>query len=185
MSKGKLFVISGASGVGKSTVLKQVMAVRNDLVFSVSATTRESRPGEVNGVHYHFISRENFLEMIRRGEFLEYDEHNDTLYGTLYSAVTDAMKKGNVVLDVDPNGAMNVRRVYPDATLIFILPPSWEELERRLTSRGDTSDEQIRKRLARAKWEIEQSPKYDYRVINDQVEACAGDILKLIAEKAD
>ena len=185
MSKGKLFVISGASGVGKSTVLKQVMAVRKDLVFSVSATTRPARPGEVDGVHYHFISRENFLDMIRRGEFLEYDEHNDTLYGTLYSAVSDAMKKGNVVLDVDPNGAMNVRRVYSDATLIFILPPSWDELERRLRSRGDTSEEQIQKRLARAKWEIEQSPKYDYRVINDQVEACAEEILNMIAVKAD
>ena len=185
MSKGKLFVISGASGVGKSTVLKQVMAERKDLVFSVSATTREPRPGEVNGVHYHFISRDSFLDMIRKGEFLEYDEHNDTLYGTLYSAVSDAMKKGNVILDVDPNGALNVRRTHPDATLIFVLPPSWDELERRLRSRGDTSEEQIQKRLARAKWEIEQSPKYDYRVINDQVEACAEEILNMIANKAD
>lgn len=185
MSKGKLFVISGASGVGKSTVLKQVMAARQDLVFSVSATTREARKGEVDGVHYHFISRETFLDMIRRGEFLEYDEHNDTLYGTLYSAVSDAMKKGNVVLDVDPNGAMNVRRVYPDAMLIFIMPPSWEELEHRLRSRGDTSEEQILKRLSRAKWEIEQAEKYDKRVINDQVEACVAEILNMIAEKAD
>ena len=185
MSKGKLFVISGASGVGKSTVLKEVMAKREDLVFSVSATTRAPREGEVDGVHYHFVSREKFLDMIRKGEFLEYDEHNDTLYGTLYSAVSEAMKKGNVVLDVDPNGAMNVRRVHPDATLIFILPPSWEELERRLRGRGDTSEDQIEKRLTRAKWEIDQSPKYDKRVINDQVEACAADILNIIAEKAD
>ena len=185
MSKGKLFVISGASGVGKSTVLKQVMAQRKDLVFSVSATTREPREGEVDGVHYHFVSREAFLEMIRKGEFLEYDEHNDTLYGTLYSAVNDAMKKGNVILDVDPNGAMNVRRMHPDATLIFVLPPSWEALEQRLRGRGDTSDEQIEKRLARAKWEIEQSPKYDYRVINDQVADCAEEIINMIAAKAD
>ena len=185
MSKGKLFVISGASGVGKSTVLKQVMAQRKDLVFSVSATTREPREGEVDGVHYHFVSREAFLEMIRKGEFLEYDEHNDTLYGTLYSAVNDAMKKGNVILDVDPNGAMNVRRMHPDATLIFVLPPSWEALEQRLRDRGDTSDEQIEKRLARAKWEIEQSPKYDYRVINDQVADCAEEIINMIAAKAD
>ena len=185
MSKGKLFVISGASGVGKSTVLKKVMAQRDDLVFSVSATTREAREGEVDGVHYHFITREAFLDMIRKGEFLEYDEHNDTLYGTLYSAVSDALKKGNVILDIDPNGAMNVRRVYPDATLIFIMPPSWTDLEKRLRGRGDTSPEQIEKRLSRAKWEIEQAVKYDKRVINDQVEACAEDILNMIAEKAD
>ena len=185
MSKGKLFVISGASGVGKSTVLKKVMAQRQDLVFSVSATTREAREGEVDGVHYHFVTREAFLDMIRKGEFLEYDEHNDTLYGTLYSAVSDALKKGNVILDIDPNGAMNVRRAYPDATLIFIMPPSCKDLENRLRSRGDTSEDQIRKRLSRAKWEIEQAEKYDKRVINDQVDACAEDILKTIAEKAD
>ena len=185
MSKGKLFVISGASGVGKSTVLKQVMATRNDLVFSVSATTRPPRAGEVDGVHYHFITREAFEEMIQRGEFLEYDEHNATLYGTLYSAVHDAMEKGNVILDVEPRGAMNVRRAHPDATLIFILPPSWEELEHRLCGRGDTSADQIKLRLERAKWEIEQAPQYDYQVINDQVETCVEKILKIIADKAD
>ena len=185
MSKGKIIVISGASGVGKSTVLKKVMAARQDLVFSVSATTRPPREGEVDGVHYHFISRDNFLEMIRRGEFLEYDEHHGNIYGTLYSAVDAARRIGNVVLDIDPNGAMNVRRVYPDATLIFIMPPSWTDLEKRLRGRGDTSPEQIEKRLSRAKWEIEQAVKYDKRVINDQVEACAADILKIIAEKAD
>ena len=123
--------------------------------------------------------------MIDKGEFLEYDEHNKTLYGTLYSAVSDAMKKGNVVLDVDPHGALNVRRIYPDATLIFILPPSWEELERRLRARGDTSEEQIKLRLEQAEWEIKQAPLYDFRVINDQVEACAEEILKMIAAKAD
>lgn len=185
MSKGNLFVISGASGVGKSTVLKQVMSARDDLLFSVSATTRDPRENEINGVHYHFVSRETFQEMIQNGAFLEYDEHNDTLYGTLYSAVSEAMLKGNVVLDVDPNGAMNVRRVHPEATLIFVLPPSWEVLEQRLRGRGDTSEEQILKRLARAKWEIEQAPKYDYTVINDQVKTCAEEILTIIAEKAD
>ena len=185
MSKGKLFVISGASGVGKSTVLKQVMATRDDLVFSVSATTRPPRAGEVDGVHYHFITRDKFQEMIRREEFLEYDEHNKTLYGTLYSAVRDAAEVGNVVLDVDPHGAMNVRRANPDATLIFVMPPSWEELERRLRGRGDTPEDQIRLRLDQAKWELEQAPKYDYQVINDQVETCVEEILKIIADKAD
>ena len=185
MSKGKIIVISGASGVGKSTVLKEVMKARQDLVFSVSATTRPARPDEVDGVNYHFISRDTFLEMIRKGEFLEYDEHHDNLYGTLYSAVKDATNKGNVVLDIEPNGAMNVRRVHPDAVLIFIMPPSWEALEARLRGRGDTPEDQIQTRLTRARWELDQAPKYDYQVINDQVEACVEEVLKIIADKAD
>lgn len=185
MSKGKIIVISGASGVGKSTILKEVMRARQDLVFSVSATTRPPRPDEVNGVNYHFITRETFLDMIRKGEFLEYDEHHDNLYGTLYSAVKDATNRGNVVLDIEPNGAMNVRRVHPDAVLIFIMPPSWEALEARLRGRGDTPEEQIQTRLTRARWELDQAPKYDYQVINDQVDACVEEVLKIIAEKAD
>ena len=185
MSKGKIIVISGASGVGKSTVLKEVMKARQDLVFSVSATTRPARPDEVDGVNYHFISRDAFLEMIRKGECLEYDEHHDNLYGTLYSAVKDATEKGHVVLDIEPNGAMNVRRVYPDAVLIFVMPPSWEALEARLRGRGDTPEDQIQTRLTRARWELDQAPKYDYQVINDQVEACVEEVLKIIADKAD
>ena len=185
MSKGKIIVISGASGVGKSTILTEVMKNRQDLVFSVSATTREPRPDEVNGVNYHFITRENFMEMVRNDEFLEYDEHHKNLYGTLYSAVKDATEKGHVVLDIDPNGAMNVRRKYSDAVLIFVMPPSWEELEARLRGRGDTPEEQVRTRLARARWEMDQAPKYDYQVVNDEVDACVEEILKIIADKAD
>ena len=185
MSKGKIIVISGASGVGKSTVLKEVMKARRDLVFSVSATTRAPRPDEVDGVNYHFITRENFLDMIHNDEFLEYDEHHSNLYGTLYSAVKDATQKGHVVLDIDPNGAMNVRRKYPDAVLIFIMPPSWEALEARLRGRGDTPEEQVRTRLDRARWEIEQAPKYDYQVVNEMVDTCVEEVLKIIADKAD
>ena len=185
MSKGKIIVISGASGVGKSTILSEVMKTRQDLVFSVSATTRPMRPGEADGVNYHFISRESFLDMVRKGEFLEYDEHHDNLYGTLFSAVKDATEKGHVVLDIEPNGAMNVRRKYPDAILIFILPPSWEALEARLRGRGDTPEEQVQTRLVRARWEIDQADKYDYQVVNDQVETCVAEVLKIIADKAD
>ena len=185
MSKGKIIVISGASGVGKSTILTEVMKTRQDLVFSVSATTRPMRPGEADGVNYHFISRESFLDMVRKGEFLEYDEHHDNLYGTLYSAVKDATEKGHVVLDIEPNGAMNVRRKYPDAILIFIMPPSWEALESRLRGRGDTPEEQVQTRLTRARWEMDQADKYDYQVINDQVETCVEEVLKIIADKAD
>ena len=185
MSNGKIIVISGASGVGKSTILTEVMKARQDLVFSVSATTRPMRPGEADGVNYHFISRESFLDMVRKGEFLEYDEHHDNLYGTLFSAVKDATEKGHVVLDIEPNGAMNVRRKYPDAILIFIMPPSWEALEARLRGRGDTPEEQVQTRLIRARWEMDQADKYDYQVINDQVETCVAEVLKIIADKAD
>ena len=185
MKKGKLFVISGASGVGKSTVLKLVMEARKDLTFSVSATTRGPRPGEVDGVSYYFITRPEFEERVARGEFLEYDEHHAVLYGTLNSQVLEKQEQGHVILDIEPNGAFNVRAKRPDAILIFIMPPSREELERRLRSRGDTSEEQITIRMARADWEMEQSTKYDYVVVNDQVETCADKILKIIAEKAD
>ena len=185
MSKGKLFIISGASGVGKSTVLSRVMAARDDLRFSVSATTRTPRPGEVDGESYYFVTKERFLELIDRNEFVEYDAHMDNYYGTPEAQLNEKLQTGSVILDIEPNGAFNVRNRRPDATLIFIAPPSMEELERRLRSRGDTSDEQIAMRLERAKWEMEQSVKYDYIVINDQVEACADQILKIIADKAD
>ena len=185
MSKGKLFVVSGASGVGKSTVLKRVMEERKDLIFSVSATTRAPRDGEIHGVHYYFITDDQFRGMIARGEFLEYNEHHDVLYGTPAIQITEKQERGNVLLDVEPNGAFNVRKARPDATLIFIMPPSREELERRLRGRGDTSEEQIAIRLKRANWEMEQSVHYDYVVVNDQVETCADKILEIIAEKAN
>ena len=185
MSKGKLFVISGASGVGKSTVLKRVMEQRKDLTFSVSATTRLPRPGEVDGISYYFISREEFEDRIARGEFLEYDEHHAVLYGTLNSQILEKQEHGHVILDIEPNGAFNVRKARPDAVLIFIMPPSREELERRLRSRGDTSEEQIIIRMGRADWEMEQGAKYDHVVTNDQVESCADQILKIIADQAE
>ena len=185
MSKGKLFVISGASGVGKSTVLSKVMCGRNDLRFSVSATTRQSRPGEVDGESYYFVSRETFLDMINQQAFLEYDAHMDNYYGTPKAQLEEKLLIGNVILDIEPNGAFNVRRERPDAVLIFIAPPSLEELESRLRGRGDTSEEQIRVRQARVAWEMEQSKRYDYVVINDQVDACAKEILNIIAREAD
>ena len=182
MSKGKLFVISGASGVGKSTVLSKVMAVRDDLRFSVSATTREPRPGETEAVSYYFVTKERFEEMIRQDEFLEYDAHMDNYYGTPKRQLEEKLEKGSVILDIEPNGAFHVRASRPDAVLIFIAPPSLQELKRRLRSRGDTSEEQIKLRLDRVQWEMEQSKRYDYVVFNDRVEACADEILKIIAE---
>ena len=184
MSKGKLFVISGASGVGKSTVLSRVMEVRKDLRFSVSATTRAPRKGETEAVSYYFITKEKFREMIDNDEFLEYDDHMDNFYGTPKGQLEEKLQTGDVLLDIDPNGAFQVRQARPDAVLIFIAPPSLEELECRLRSRGDTAEEQILVRLARAKWEMEQGAKYDYIVINDQVETCADELLKIIAQRA-
>lgn len=185
MSVGKLFVISGASGVGKSTVLKAVMASRDDLTFSVSATTRGPRPEEVEGVSYYFVTREWFQEKIRENAFLEYDAHNDHYYGTPLGQLEEKLARSHVILDIEPKGAEIVRAKRPDATLIFIMPPSWEELEKRLRGRGDTSPEQIELRLNRARWEMEQRTWYDHVVVNDQVEACADKICKIIADKAD
>ena len=185
MDKGKLFVISGASGVGKSTVLSVVMSSRDDLRFSVSATTRDPRPGETDGVSYYFVSKDKFLDMIEKNEFLEYDAHMDNYYGTPKGQLEEKLAQSHVILDIEPNGAFAVREARPDAVLIFIAPPSLEELERRLRSRGDTNEEQIRLRTARVQWEMEQSKSYDHVVINDQVEACVEAILNIIAETAD
>jgi guanylate kinase len=182
---GQLFVISGASGVGKSTVLAKVMAARDDLRFSVSATTREPRAGETEGVSYYFVTKDRFEEMIRENEFVEYDNHMKSWYGTPRAQMKEKLAKGCAVLDVEPNGAFTVRKERPDAVLTFIAPPSMEELHRRLVGRGDTSEEQMKVRQERARWEMEQSQKYDYVVVNDQVETCADKILKIIAEKAD
>ena len=185
MSTGKLFVISGASGVGKGTVLAGVMDQRKDLEFSVSATTRPPRPSEQHGVHYYFISEQQFEEMIAKDEFLEYDRHAKASYGTPLGQLEEKLARGHVILDIEPKGAAIVHAKRPDATLIFIMPPSMEELERRLRGRGDTCEEQIAIRMERAKWEMEQRSWYDYVVVNDQLSDCVNDILNIIAEKAN
>ena len=182
MAERKLFVISGASGVGKSTVLRLVMEAREDLTFSVSATTRKPRPKEIDGVDYYFIDKKQFEDMIARDEFLEYDDHAANYYGTPVSQLEDKLQRSHVLLDIEPNGARNVRQKRPDATLIFIMPPSAEALEQRLRGRGDTSAEQIRMRMERAVWEMDQRSWYDHVVVNDDAERCAEEILKIIAE---
>ena len=185
MSIGRLFVFSGASGVGKSTVLSKVMEAREDLRFSVSATTRPPRPGEQDGVNYYFVSKSRFEEMIREGAFVEYDAHMDNYYGTPKAELDNKLQSGSIILDIEPNGALNVKRQRPDAVLIFIAPPSMDELERRLRSRGDTSEEQIALRLDRVQWEVAQSAQYDYVVVNDQVETCVNEILNIIKGKLE
>ena len=185
MSKGKLFVVSGSSGVGKSTVLKRVIELRSDLRFSVSATTRHPRPSETDGVEYYFVSHDEFQNMIEQDQFIEYDAHMGNYYGTPVDQLEEKLASGSVLLDIEPVGAFNVQAKRPDAVLIFIAPPSMEELEQRLRGRGDTSEDQMRIRLERAKWEMEQSHRYHYVVINEQVETCAEEILHIIAEQAD
>ena len=184
MSSGKLIVISGASGVGKGTVLGIMMQKRSDLSFSVSATTRAPRPSEQDGIHYYFITKERFEEMIAAGEFLEYDAHAANYYGTPRAQALEKMENGHVLLDIEPKGAGQVKANMPEATLIFIMPPSVEELERRLRGRGDTSEEQICLRMERAIWEMDQRGWYDHVLVNDDAERCAEEILKIIADEA-
>lgn len=183
MREGKLFIISGASGVGKSTVIRRLMAARQDLKFAVSATTRAPRPGEKHGVQYYFVTPDQFKEMIAAGDFVEYDAHMGNLYGTPKFEVSQKRREGHLVLDIEPRGALNVRKIWPEANLIFIAPPSVEELEHRLRGRGDTSEEQVQMRLKRALWEMSQKDQYDIIVINDTPEGCADRILKFIDER--
>lgn len=180
MSMGKLIVISGASGVGKGTVVKEMMAARKDLFFSVSATTRPPRPGEQDGVDYYFVTRDQFRDMIAKGELLEYDEHAKNFYGTPKAQIEQKREKGHVLLDIEPNGAKLVKNNYPEAVLVFIMPPSVQELERRLRGRNDTPEDQITIRMERAKWEMEQNVWYDHVVVNDDAGRCAREILAII-----
>jgi len=171
MSRGKLFIVSGPSGVGKSTVLRALFAQNTNLYFSVSATTREPRLGEEDGVHYHFLTMDTFREWIAKDEFLEYAEFVGNAYGTPRKYVDEALDAGkDVILDIEVQGAEQVCAKRPETVTVFIAPPSWDELERRLTARGTDTAEKIQKRLQRAKEEVLKAHHYDYFVINDTVE---------------
>ncbi len=175
--RGKTFIISGPSGVGKSTVLNALMQKRSNLYFSVSATTRQPREGEKDGQHYHFIDAETFREMLGRDEFLEHAEYVGNFYGTPKRYVDEAMERGqDVILDIEIQGAMQICEKRPETVRIFIAPPSWKELERRLTDRGTDSPEKIQKRLLRAKVELNSASSYDYFVINDSVDKAVAEL---------
>lgn len=181
MRRGKTFIISGPSGVGKSTVLHALLEGREDLYFSVSATTRPPREGEIDGVHYWFLSPETFHDWIARGDLLEYAEFVGNFYGTPRRYVDEAMEAGrDVILDIEIQGARQVLDQRPDVVRIFIAPPSWEELERRLRSRGTDSEEKVQHRLLRAKVEFRTAHTYDYFVINDRVEDAVREIVAII-----
>jgi len=183
--RGKLIVLAGPSGVGKGTIGEALMRRYPEIEFSVSVTTRPPRPYEVHGKHYFFISREEFEDLIRRNELVEWEEvfaRNGHLYGTLRSYVDQALHEGRVLLlDIDIKGGLNVKRTYPEDTVaIFIRPPSREELERRLRRRGTDSEEQIALRLARMPEELRLGEQFDFQVVNDKLEKALEEVFEII-----
>jgi guanylate kinase len=178
---GQLFVISAPSGVGKTTLVQSVLRELPELRFSISCTTRPPRPGERDGKDYHFITREAFLEGIQAGRFLEWAKVHGAFYGTDKSKLDEWLAAGeDVLLDIDVQGARQVRCLYPLAHHIFILPPSLEILEQRLRTRDTESSEQIAARLAAARTELQDAPWYDFLVVNEVLEAAAADLSAII-----
>ena len=182
LKRGRLVVVSGPSGVGKGTVLRYVLE-RDDFVYSVSATTRSPREGEVDGVNYFFLTKDKFESMIEGGEFIEYACYNGNYYGTPKFFVEDMLSKGkNVILEIEVQGAVQVKKIVPDATFVFIAPESREILEARLRGRGTETDDVIAGRLAIAEKEIRACLMYDYIVINRDggAEECAHDVVAAV-----
>ena len=182
MSKGILIVVSAPAGCGKDTILEQALSRNDNLFYSVSATSRAMRPGETDGVSYHFRTREQFESMIENDELLEYTEYCGNYYGTPRKAVEDMLAAGkDVILKIEVEGAGNIRKMFPDCTMIFILPPSFAELDRRLHKRGTEDEETIQRRLKTAKEELTYARNYDFLVVNGALEKAVDDFLSVVA----
>ncbi len=180
---GPLLVLSGPAGVGKGTVIRALQQQRPDLVLSVSATTRPPRPGEVDGTHYRFLTRAEFEARIADGDFLEWAEFNGQLYGTPWSSIAAPLKEGRpVILEIEVQGARQVRARQPSAVLVFLRPPSLEALAERLKARGTEDAEAMARRLEIARWELDQADEFDHVVVNDDVDAAARAIARIIDE---
>ncbi|MBO8131591.1 MAG: guanylate kinase [Candidatus Marinimicrobia bacterium] len=181
---GLLVIISAPSGTGKTTVCKKLLETNNGFEFSVSCTTRSPRPGEVNGREYYFLTRDEFEKKIKRGEFAEWEEIFHNYYGTLKSALEKAIRDGKILLlDVDVKGGLNIRKFYPENSVsIFLLPPSEEELDRRLRSRGTDNEDSLRMRKKRAHQELKLGEQYDYKIVNDRLDETVNKVLEIIEE---
>ena len=178
---GTLFIVSAASGTGKTTLVKALLENTPNLRVSVSHTTRKIRPGEQDGVHYHFTSPERFVDMIGNGEFLEHADVFGNYYGTARETVETALKRDtDVLLEIDWQGAQQIRRLFPDAVSIFIIPPSREALRERLNARGQDSEEVINRRLAGAIEDISHFVEFDYLIINDDFDTALGDLQAIV-----
>ena len=177
----KLFVISGSSGVGKGTLIKAFLEKHKDFKLSISCTTRAKREGEENGINYFFLTQEEFDNCVENHEFLEWAEFSGNRYGTKKEYVQKCLSRGqNLILEIDTKGALNVKKLMPEAHLIFIAPPSFEELEARLRGRHTETEDAIQKRLASIKLEIENSKYFDYKVVNDTIENALGQLEKIM-----
>lgn len=184
MAKGGLFVVSGPSGVGKGTVISKMMEKDPSLWKSVSATTRKPREGEVDGVDYYFVERSDFERAAEGGGFLEWAEYSGNLYGTPASSVQAHLDAGeNVILEIEVQGAMQVHEKRPDAVMVFIAPPSFEELANRLRGRGTEDEAKVQKRLETAKGELAQQDKFDYVVVNDTVERAVNELHEILNKR--
>ena len=183
--KGLLLVVSGPSGAGKGTLCKALLNKNDQIKLSVSATTRKPRNGEVHGVNYFFIEKEEFTKMIENGEFLEYAQIYDNFYGTPKAAIIECLEKGqDVILEIEMQGARQIKEVYPEGVFIFVLPPSLEELKSRIVGRGTETQEEIEKRFSCAFEEINQIVNYDYFIVNEDIEKSVSDVEAIIcAEK--
>lgn len=182
-TKGKIIVISSPSGGGKTTIVRRILKEFPEIVFSVSATTRPKRPDEENGVHYFFLSEEEFKKKIENNEFIEWERFYDYYYGTLKSFVNENLKEGKtVLLEIDVKGALSVKKIFPDSVLIFIDVPSFDELVNRLKKRRTESEEDLQKRIDRAKMELSYKDKFDYIFINEDLEKVTKEIKSLLNE---